>query len=128
MSLNLGVTKPSTLHNSNKLKAGVIIGISVPVVVVLFISLLVYCLCKRKRNDADYAQPKIFYSESGHEEKPHNRQHNGNTLANRELPPVPDVEDAGGYEEPALYAQLVGSKRMPIDANYQGLMHITGSR
>ena len=109
MSLNPGVTKPSTLRNSNN--AGVIIGILVPVVVVLlFVSLLVYCLCKRKRDDADYAQPKIFYSESGHEEKPHNRQHNGNTLANRELPPVPDVENAGGYEEPALYAQLVGSK------------------
>ena len=126
MFLNPGVTKPSTLHSSNNASVG--IGISVTVVAVLAVLLsavLVYCRWKRKRDEADYARPEILNSESDHEEQPHNRQHNSNTLANRELPAVPDVEDAGGYEEPARYAQLDNSRRIPMDANYQGLVKIT---
>lgn len=38
----------------------------------------------------------------------------------RRLPNVPYSED--GYEEPATYAQLDSSKRIPVDKNYQGLI------
>ena len=44
---------------------------------------------------------------------------NAQSVSDGETPPVPDSEDI--YEEPALYQQLDSSKRVPTDANYQGL-------
>ena len=44
----------------------------------------------------------------------------GDTRADRELPQIPHTD--GDYEQPAEYAQLDSSKRVPIHENYQSLI------
>ena len=123
MSLNPGVTNPPTTNTGDN--AVLVIGISVAVVLMLaIVSVLVYCLWKRKRRDAANAQPTInvpdILSESGYEAPENSAQPAGrNQQQNQELPPVPDEECID--EEPAEYAQLDNSKRAPIDDNYQPL-------
>ena len=124
MSLNPGVTNPPTTNSGNN--AVLVIGISVVVVVMLaIVSVLVYCLWKRKRHDEANAKPStnvpdILDSVSDYEAPEKSAQPAGrNSQQNRELPPVPGEE--GIYEEPADYAQLDTSKRVPIDNNYQPL-------
>ena len=50
-----------------------------------------------------------------------NAAYEGDTPVQRRLPQVPSSNS--DYEEPAEYQQLDSSKRVPIDANYQSLMH-----
>ena len=124
MSLNPGVTNPPPTNNGNS--AVLVIGFSVAVVVMLaIVSVLVYCLWKRKRRDAANAKsttsvPDILDSASDNEAPEESAQPAGrNPQQNRELPPVPAEESI--YEEPADYSQLDNSKRVPIDDNYQPL-------
>ena len=49
-----------------------------------------------------------------------NAVYEGDTRADRELPQIPHTD--GDYEQPAEYAQLDSSKRVPIDENYQSLI------
>ncbi len=48
-----------------------------------------------------------------------NAAYDGDTQPDRRLSQVPDSES--GYLEPAEYAQLDSSKRVPINANYESL-------
>ena len=111
MSFKPGATNPSMTDTGNN--AGLVIGISVTVVLVLMIvSVLVYCLWKRKRDNADYAQPNVKLSDIPNSE-------DGREQNRDKHPPVPDVEVI--YEEPAVYAQLDSSKRVSTDESYQSL-------
>ena len=53
-----------------------------------------------------------------------NAAYEGDTPIQRRLPQVPSSNS--DYEEPAEYQQLDSLKRVPIDANYQSLIHKNG--
>ena len=80
----------------------------VTVVVVIATAISVtHCICRRKpREEAtqDNFQNAGFASD---------------TAESIEIYQIPDTEE--DYEEPAQYAQLDSSKRVPIDGNYQSL-------
>ena len=50
-----------------------------------------------------------------------NAVHEGEMRLHRQLPHTPHTD--GDYEQPAEYAQLDSSKRVPMDANYQSLIN-----
>lgn len=51
-----------------------------------------------------------------------NIAYEGDTSRNIELPKIPGSESY--YEEPAVYAQLASSLRVPVDENYQSLLNV----
>ena len=140
-----GATNPSPSDNANN--TGFIIGISgavVVVVVIVIVSILVYRFRKYKRNKHDSiavheepAQdeqpgsneqrnrelPPIPDVESVYEEPAQKLQPGDNAQPNIELSPMMSktLDVKVDYEEPARYQHLDSSKRVSIDANYQGL-------
>ena len=50
-----------------------------------------------------------------------NAVYEGDIQLHRKLPHTPHTD--GDYEQPAEYAQLDSSKRVPMDANYQSLIN-----
>ena len=89
-----------------------IIGIvTIMVVVIVTVLLIVTCIRYRqilqRKNTEDTGNIQ-------------NALYEGDTRADRELPQIPHTD--GDYEQPAEYAQLDSSKRVPIHENYQSLI------
>ena len=81
------------------------------VVVIVTVALIVTCFRHRQ----------ILHVKSTTDtENNQNLVYEGDARQDRELPQMPQTD--GDYERPAEYAQLVSSKRVPIDTNYQSLI------
>ena len=81
------------------------------VVVIVTVALIVTCFRHRQ----------ILHVKSTTDtENIQNAVYEGDARQDRELPQIPQTD--GEYKQPAEYAQLVSSKRVPIDANYQSLI------
>ncbi|CAB4041834.1 Hypothetical predicted protein [Paramuricea clavata] len=103
-----GLSNPTSSSNSN---TGVIIGAVVAAVVVLItVILIVACLLYRRKPQNENTQDTGNIQNAAYE---------GDTQTDRSLPEIPQAHR--DYEEPAQYAQLDSSMRVPIDANYQSL-------
>ena len=85
-----------------------IIGAVVPAVVVLI--MVVACLLYRRKPKNENTRDTGNIQNAAYE---------GDTQTDRRLPEIPHSDR--DYEEPAQYAQLDSSMRVPIDANYQSL-------
>jgi hypothetical protein len=89
----------------------VIIGAVVAAVVVLItVILIVACLLYRRKPQNENARDTGNIQNAAYE---------GDTQTDRRLPEIPYSDR--DYEEPAQYAQLDSSMRVPIDENYQSL-------
>ena len=108
-----GSSNPTSSGNN----IGVIIGAVVAAMVVIIVVMLIVCwfLYRRKpgRKRANENTQSINNIK--------NAAYEGDTQVQRRLPQVPSSDS--DYEEPAEYQQLDSSKRVPIDANYQSLIH-----
>ena len=106
---------PGSSSSSNHI--GVIISTVVAAMVVTIVVILVVCwfLYRRKsgRKRANENTQNINSIK--------NAAYEGYTPVQKRLPQVPSSDC--DYEEPAEYQQLDSSKRVPIDANYQSLIH-----
>ena len=81
------------------------------VVVIVTVALIVTCFRHRQI---------LHVKSTADTENIQNAVYEGDARQDRELPQMPQTD--GDYEQPAEYAQLVSSKRVPIDANYQSLI------
>ena len=80
--------------------------------IVLVLTLILLIICFRHR--------RVLARESTQDVgNIQNIAYEGDTQPERELPQIPDTSSE--YEEPAQYAQLDSSKRVPTDDNYQSL-------
>ena len=108
-----GSSNPTSSGNN----IGVIIGIVVAAMVVIIVVILIVCwfLYRRKpgRKRANENTQNI--------NNINNPAYEGDTPVQRRFPQVPSSNNH--YEEPAEYQHLDSSKRVPIDANYQSLIH-----
>ncbi len=99
---------PTSSPNNN---TAVIVGAVVSAVVVLItVIVIIACILYRRIPKRESAR------EIGNIQ---NAAYDGDTQPDRRLPQVPNSES--DYVEPAEYAQLDSSKRVPIDANYESL-------
>ena len=87
----------------------IIIGaVSATIVLVLTLILLIICFRHRRVLESTRDVGNI-----------QNAAYEGDTQPEKELPQIPGTGNE--YEEPAQYAQLDSSKRVPTDDNYQSL-------
>ena len=108
LDTNTGSPDSTSPSNAN---IGIIIGAVVAaVVVIVTVILIVGCLLYRqvlkRENTRDTGNIQ-------------NAAYEGDVKLNRALPQIPQTDSE--YEEPAVYAQLDNSHRVPIDENYQSL-------
>ena len=96
---------------------GVIIGAVVAAMVVIIVVILVVCWFLYRRKPGK----KRANENTQNINNIKNAAYEGDTPVQRRLPQVPSSNS--GYEEPAEYQQLDSFKRVPIDANYQSLIH-----
>ena len=107
-ALDSGLLTPTPSSNSN---TGVIIGAVVAALVVIVTVILIsVCILYRRKPGKD---------DMGDIGNIQNAAYEGDTQTDRKLPEIPYSDS--NYEEPAHYAQLDSSERVPIDANYQSL-------
>ena len=108
-----GSSNPTSSGNN----IGVIIGIVVAAMVVIIVVMLIVCwfLYRKKpgRKRANENTQNI--------NNINNPAYEGDTPVQRRFPQVPSSNNH--YEEPAKYQHLDSSKVVPIDANYQSLIH-----
>ena len=107
--LDPGPPAPTSSTNNN---TGVIIGaVVVAVVVIVTVILIVACFLHRRISRREHIPDVGNIQNAAYEgdTQPHGRR----------LSQVPSSES--GFEQPAEYAQLDSSNRVPIDANYESL-------
>ncbi|CAB3988513.1 Hypothetical predicted protein [Paramuricea clavata] len=97
--------------SSSNLNTGAVIGAVVAalvvfITVIVILTRVIYRRKPRRESTGDIGNIQ-------------NAAYEGDIYTDRRLPHVPDSDSH--YEEPAKYAQLDSSKRVPIDANYQSL-------
>ena len=110
IALDSGSSNPSSSSDNN---IGVIIGVVVAaLVVIIAVIVIVACIFYRRKPSSEKQQDVSNIRNAAYE---------GDTQLQRRLPQVPYSDS--GYLEPSDYAQLDSSKRVPIDANYQSLVH-----
>ena len=100
------------LSDSTSSNTGIIIG-AVMATVVLILAVMLIIICFRYRRTLEKESTRDFGSIQ-------NTAYEGDTQPDRELPQRSHSTDRE-YEEPAVYAQLDSSKRIPADEIYQSL-------
>ncbi|CAB4006000.1 c-binding -like [Paramuricea clavata] len=105
--------KPSSSNpSSSGGSLGIIVGIMLVFVVVIAIVIVTCLFYRRKRGKGN--SPDIGNIQ--------NTAYEGDKPRSMELQKIPDSESC--YEEPAVYAQLANSLRVPVDENYQSLLNV----
>lgn len=107
MHTKIGSSHPTSRHNTWMIIGSVTIVVVVIVTILLVVNYVRYRQILQRKNTDD----------TGNIE---NAVYEGDTQPDRELPKI--LHTDGDYEQPAQYAQLVSSKRVPIDENYQSLI------
>ena len=105
-------TKIGSSETTSQTNTWMVIG-SVMIVVVVMVTVALIATCFHHRQI-------LHVKSTADTENNQNLVYEGDTRQDRELLQIPQTD--GDYEQPAEYAQLVCSERVPIDANYQSLI------
>ena len=105
-------TKTGLSDSTSSSNNGIIVG-AVMATVVLILAVMLIIICFRYRRTLERENTRDVGNIQ-------NTAYEGDTQPDRELPQIPHNTNRE-YEEPAVYAQLDSSKRIPADENYQSL-------